>query len=239
MKIIIYIVLTMLSFVSANARETGEFIITSTPNEILGAQSVENNEYIKNDAKISWEVYVADNYNPERPAGIMVFAGAPNDVIPPVNWLSVMKDKNLIWVAPRKSGNGSSIYQQKLLAIMSIPLIEQRYSVDKSRIYISGVGRVAARTALEYPNIIKGGIFRGKNLWEDNADEKIKSALDNRYVFVSGSRSPIPRSTAYAYNKFRKAGVQKLEFIHLNGGGRINIRFSRSRLMKSIEFLDS
>lgn len=227
-------ILASINITTAQSQETGEFIIKATPAEVLGADASSFQANIGSNEIISWEVYVPENYNASNPPGIMVYAGAPLDVRAPSSWMSVMKDKNLIWVAARKSANGSSIHQKKLLAMMSVPLIEKRYQINKERIYITGEGRTASRTALEYADMFDGAIFMGNNLWEDNADSKIKNALNNHYVFVSRESSAIPKGSKYAYNKFKKAGVTNIDFLYING----KQRFNRPKFAKSIDYLD-
>ncbi|MDG1707311.1 MAG: hypothetical protein P8H03_01045 [Emcibacteraceae bacterium] len=226
--------LATVSIANAQSQKTGEFILKATPTEVLGAEANNFQENIGIDESITWEVYVPDNYNAQNPSGVMVYAGAPNIVRAPAGWMSVMKDKNLIWIAARKSGNGASIHQKELLAMMSVPMIEQHYQINKDRIYITGDGRTASRTALQYPDMFDGGILMGKNLWEDDAENKVQGALNNRYVFVSRESSPIAKGSRYAYNKFKKAGVENIDFIHIKG----KQRYSRPKFAKSIDYLD-
>ncbi|MCC3860224.1 hypothetical protein [Pseudemcibacter aquimaris] len=237
------ILILLLSTVSANAQKTGEYILTSTPEEVLGHDAEQFKNIIDANANLSWEVYVPKRYNPDKPAGIMVFAGAPNDVRPPRGWYSSIEDKNLIWIAPRRSGNGSTIQQKTMLAMMAVLQITKRYSINPDRIYISGEPRIASRAALNYPNIFKGAIFSSlnygdNNVWDENADEKIQNALDNKFVFVSSSKTRIPQTIGYAYHKFVEAGVRKVEFLLLNSQGRIVVRFDRRRILKAINMLD-
>jgi predicted peptidase len=226
--------LATVSIASAQSQKTGEFILKATPAEVLGVDANNFQSNIRSDENISWEVYVPENYDPSNPSGVMVYAGAPNDVRAPAGWMSVMRDKNLIWVAARKSGNGASIHQKKLLAMMSIPMIEKHYQINKDRIYITGDGRTASRTALQYPNMFDGAILMGKNLWEDDAESKVKNALNNRYVFVSSESSAIAKGSRYAYNKFKKAGVENIDFLHIKG----KHRYNRPKFAKSIDYLD-
>lgn len=230
--IISLLLLTSASF--AQSPKTGEFITKATPSEVLGSDAAVYSTYIGENETLSWEIYVPENYNPANPAGVMVYAGAPNDVRPPFGWLDVMKNKNLIWVAARKSGNGSSIHQKKLLAMMSVPLIQKEYNINMDRVYITGEGRTASRTALEYPNIFDGAIFVGNNLWEDNAEEKVKSVMDNRYVFVTREKSAFPKGSRYAYNKFKKSGVENSKLVQILGSH----RFNRPKFASSIDYLD-
>lgn len=218
----------------ANSQETGEFVMKATPAEVLGEDAGTYSKYIGENEVISWEVYVPENYDPSKPAGIMVFAGAPQIVREPSGWLSVMKDKNLIWVAARHSGNGSSIYQKELLAMMSVPLIEKEYTIDKSRIYITGEGRTAGRAVMDYPLMFKGAIFMGKKIWENNADEKVSAIKNNRFVFVTREMSAIPKGNRYAYNKFKNADVTNIKMVLIRGAHRYN----RPKFAQSIDYLD-
>lgn len=233
-RLIITLSIICLWSVSAYTQETGEFLIRTTPAEILGSKAGNYNSYIGEDEELTWEIYVPENYNASKPAGIMVFAGAPTIVREPSGWLSVLKDKNIIWVAARRSGNAASIYQKELLAMLSVPLIQSRYSIDEDRIYITGEGRTAARAALDYPQIFSGAIFMGDRLWEDNAETKISNVRDHRYVFVTRELSAFPKGNRYAYNKFRNAGVSASKIVHIKG----HHRYNRPKFAESIDYLD-
>ncbi len=223
-----------LSFTLSHAQRTGEFVLTSTPGQVLGSGASEFSANIGEGEEIEWEVYVPEDYDANNPAGIMVYAGAPTIVREPTGWLSVMKDKNLIWVAARKSGNGASIHQKKLLAMMSVPLISKDYNIDESRIYITGEGRTAARVALDYPEMFDGAILIGKRLWEDDAENKVQNVLSNRFVFVTREASAVPKGNRYAYNKFRNAGVENTKMVEIRG----NQRYNRPKFAQSIDYLD-
>lgn len=222
------------NLVYAQTPKTGEFVLSTTTSEILGARAAQFNANIGEHEQLEWEVYVPENYDATKPPGIMVFAGAPLIVREPVGWLSVMKDKNLIWVAARKSENGSSIHQKELLAMLSVPLIQKDYNIDNKRIYITGEGRTAARTALDYPDIFTGAIFIGDRLWEDDAETKIKNVLDKRFVFVTREASAFPKGNRYGYNKFRNAGVSNTQIVHIKG----KHRYNRPKFASSVDYLD-
>ncbi|WP_438992809.1 hypothetical protein [Pseudemcibacter sp.] len=230
-------IILIIWFAGANAfaDQKGQFEIVSNSQEIFGDElSSLYNEIIAKDENIALEIQVPENYNSENPPGIMVYAGSPNFVRPPAGWLSVMKDKNLIWAASTRSDNASSIFQKTLLAMASVPLIQKDYNIDKTRIYITGEGRSASRTALDHPELFTGAILMGKRLWEDNAREKIKRSMDNGFVFVTRERNAFPQGTREAYYRFKSAGVDKLQLFFIQGARRYN----RLRFSESIDFLD-
>lgn len=222
------------NFANAQTPKTGEFVVSATPNDVLGSAASQYNANIDENAILQWEVYVPEDYDTSKPAGIMVYAGAPPIVREPSGWLSVMKDKNLIWVAARKSDNGSSIHQKQILAMLSVPLIQKDYNIDQSRIYITGEGRTAARTALNFPDIFTGAIFMGNRLWEDNAETKVKNVLDKRFVFVTREANAFPKGNRYGYNKFRGAGVENVQMVHIKG----RQRYNRPKFASSVDYLD-
>lgn len=215
--------------------KTGEFTITTTPNDILGSEAKLFNPNIEENDKITWEVYVPENYDKNKPAGLMVFAGAPQNVRPPAGWLSVMKDKNLIWIAARASANASTYYQRELLAMMSVPLIKQQYQIDQNRIYITGEGRIASSTSMNYPDTFKGAILIGDYLWTDNADEQISAIQNNRFVFVTREKTIFPKGAKAGYTKYKNAGVENTKLMIIQD----NQRYSRPKFAESIAYLDS
>lgn len=230
------LIVSIISLIATHtyAQETGEFSKTATLKEILGSDAENYSQYIGEEEALNWDIYVPENYDPSKPSGIMVYAGSPNFVRPPAGWLSVMKDKNLIWAASTRSDNASSIFQKTLLAMASVPLIAKNYNIDKTRIYITGEGRSASRAALDYPELFTGAILIGNRLWEDNAKEKIKHSMNNGFVFVTRERNAFPRGTREAYYRFKSAGVNKLKLFFIQGIRRYN----RLRFSESIDFLD-
>ncbi|MEZ5758961.1 MAG: hypothetical protein R3D86_12140 [Emcibacteraceae bacterium] len=219
----------------AQGPKIGEFIMEATPADILNSDASKNEKYIGQDEKISWEIYVPENYDPANPPGIMVFAGAPRDVRPPNGWLATMRDKNLIWVAARNSNNGASIYQKEYLAMMSVPLITKDYQINQDRIYITGQARAAARAILNHPDIFDGAIFTGSRVWENNAEEKLKDITTQRFVFVTREKTNLPQGNRYAYYKFKNAGISNTELVYVPD----THRYTRTKFSRSIEYLDN
>ena len=232
---LLFLVTFSLSYAQSTVR-TGEMIISASPGEIMEADAMSFNSIIGKDAIIEWEVYVPEDYDPTNPPGIMVFAGAPQNERAPFGWMSVMKDKNLIWVAARKSGNAATFVQKELLALMSVPLIEKKYKIDAKRVYISGVGRVSSVVTMDNPDIFNGAIFTDGDLWSKNPEYKINSILNKRFVFITGHQGGAANvhSTRYSYNKFKDAGLKNLKLITISP----IMRYDRRRFLEAIDYLD-
>lgn len=232
---LIFLVTFSLSYAQSIVK-TGEMIISTSTGELLGADASSYNSIIPQSDQLEWEVYVPENYNPENPPGIMVYAGSPQDVRPPGSWMSVMEDKNLIWVAARKSGNGSSFMQKELVALLSVPLIEKDYKIDADRVYITGEGRIASVVTMDNPDIFKGAILSGTSIWSKNPESKINAILDKRFVFVTSQQggAGAVRTTRHSYYKFKDAGVKNLKLITVYG----RHRYDRRKFSQSIDYLD-
>lgn len=254
-RILITVIILFSSISYAQEFRTGEFKLKASPKEVLGEGAIKYNKYFDLESLVTWEIYVSENYNVNKPAGVMIAAGAPRNVIMPNGWRSVFEDKNLIWIAALNTNNASTVDQKVILAMMSLPVIEKKYNIDKNRIFLTGEGRTAARTFFDYPEMFDGAIFMGGMTWDDNADDKIKYLLDKRFFFGVGySRNfTSPRTAAkqpqgfsnivfHGYNvntsnvewyrKFKKAGVK-------NAIRMIKTRsLRRANFAKAIDYLD-
>ena len=75
----------------ANSQELGEFSKDVTLKGVLGYMASNYSQFIDEDEALSWDIYVPENYDASKPAGVMVYAGSPNFIRPPSGWLSVAK----------------------------------------------------------------------------------------------------------------------------------------------------
>lgn len=243
MKILqLIFVISLIAFTtSVYAQQTGEFILKSSSFELLGEAAAKNNEYIDQNDVLSWEVYIPANYDENNPPGLFIFSGSYGKIPPgdysgepmytsaPKGWRSVMEDKNLIWVAPRKSGNGATVQQKVIQSVLSIHLIKKKYKIDSKRIYVSGHGRTSARVALNHPELISGVIFSGGNLWESDTEEKLKHSKNQRFVFQARVWS-VGTPKYRAYKRFKAAGLNNvIWFVR---------EMSRRNFARMIDFLD-
>jgi predicted peptidase len=219
----------------AQGVKTGKFTMTSTPAQILGSGASSHGSIISESTPITWEVYVPENYDANKPSGIMVFAGSPQNVIAPMGWLSVMEDNNLIWVAPRKSQSAASIYQRELMAMLSVPLIDKDYNIDKNRVYITGEGRIAGMASMNYPETFKGAIYLGDKVWSDDAQSKIDNIKNNRFVFVTEENGNFAHGNRQAYTHYKNAGVENSKLVFIKEG----LRYTRPKFAQSVEYLDN
>ena len=166
----------------------------------------------------------------------MVFAGSYRDKHPSFNWLSSVGESNLIYIEALVSKVDSSYRQRQILAEMVIPLLKKRYNIDENRIYISGEGRVASVVAMNNPDIFKGAIYTNGNLWTENAETKLNSIKENRFVFITGEIKSRAKEVRDVYGKYKKAGIENSKLIYLNPIRSRKIK--RIDLIRAIKFLD-
>ena len=142
---------------------TGEFRLTLTLAELVGADSARNaGKIIVPDEAITWDIYVPENYQPEKPAGLMVYISPTSSGEIPRGWKSVMHERNMIWIAARNSGNRVLVSRRVVFAIVAPTLAGKYYKIDRERIYLSGLsggGKVASMVATEHAQLFKGAIY--------------------------------------------------------------------------------
>lgn len=190
--------------------------IVLTTNELLGVETAKRYENILNlDEPISWEVYVPKNYSTENPPGLLVYISPRNSGELPIEWQELMDNNNLIWVGANESGNKIDTFKRMTYALFATNMIGKQYSVDASRIYLSGFsggGRVASLLAADYPQIFKGAIYNsGVNKWGNMTDEKLALMQSNRYVFIAGREDFNLNDTKKIYRVYKKEGIKNID----------------------------
>jgi len=198
--------------------KVGHFQLRSTLSELLDDTS--NHPYtgiIDDEEIIEWQVYVPNNYQNDRPAGILVYISPTNSGEIPNHWLSLMEKYNLIWVAANQSGNRINSKIRLLKAILATIVIDNNYQIDLDRVYVSGFsggGRMASISATLLPGLFKGAIYHcGVNFWKDVSADKISLIKNNRFVFITGRKDFNLDDTKQVYRKYKKAGVKHIKLI--------------------------
>ncbi|HYM86701.1 MAG TPA: PHB depolymerase family esterase, partial [Pseudoxanthomonas sp.] len=108
-------------------------------------------------------------YVPEPDArgkfGLMVFVWPADDIQVPADWWKVLRDRNMIYVASRRSGNTENIFDRRVpLALHGYEHVRLKYDIDPERVYIggfSGGSRTAQRVAMAYPDVFRGVFMTG------------------------------------------------------------------------------
>jgi len=204
--------------VSEEITKVGEFKISSTAAALVGKAAAHNFEQIIPSHKpMEWAVYVPDSYDPEVPAGILVFISAGNSGKIPNEWKAIMDRRNLIWVGANRSGNKIATSLRVTYAIFAPTAIGEKYKIDTNRVYVSGFsggGRVSSMVAAEYAHIFKGAIFNsGANFWGNENPKHYNEIKKNHYVFITGTKDFNLRDTKRVYNAYKKAEIPNIKLL--------------------------
>ena len=227
---------------NSNSAQTGLFKSTSTITKILGPELANSYaEIIGENEDIKWEIQVPANYNPNNPPGILVYVSPQNQINPPIGWMKMIEDHNLIWITATMSGNKIKSSKRILKAMLSLGLMEESYKIDPKRVYItgfSGGGRIASIIAMNYPHIFKGAIYNcGANFWDNHTPARLDLIKNNRFVFITGTDDFNLIDTKKVYRKYKKADVKNTKLMIIANMAHKNPR--PRKFAKAIEYLDN
>lgn len=205
---------------------TGTFEIQRTLAELLGERRAAGLAQIQPpDQPVSWTVYVPDGYDPDAPPGLLVYISPIQSGRIPNDWERVLKARNLIWASANKSGNQVNVQRRALYAVLAPTVIGQDYQIDPSRIYLTGMsggGKMASMVAVDHAHLFKGAVYNcGVEFW-DSKPARLEQVRANRYVFVTGEYDQALRPTRRVYGRYRKAGVDNVKLMVIDGMGHEN-----------------
>jgi len=222
--------------------QTGRYTFSGSMTEILGADGAASySPVFPVDQVQHWEIVVPEEYDPNNPPGILVYISPSDSGKIPRNWRSSIEAENLIWIAAKRSGNKRAVARRIAYSILAAGIIDRRYTVDASRIYLagfSGGAKVAGLVAVLYPKLFSGAIYiGGAELWEEE-DAPIDFGViqRNRYVFMAGTddfNRPLSRKV---FSKYEDLGIKNIEFVLMTGKGH-QLPDTR-QLTRALQFLD-
>ncbi len=197
------------------------FEIKLTLNQLLGeAEASRYKEIISPGKSITWSVYLPDNESGEPP-GVFVYVSPRNRGQIETGWRSVMDNFNLIWIGANNSGNRMPVDRRMLYAIMALKALDRDYVIASNRITVSGFsggGRVASKLASQFPEVFTGAVYIcGVDFWSDELDIRVDRLVQNRFVFVTGTRDFNLVDTKSAYQHYLDAGAQHSKLMVIPG----------------------
>lgn len=136
------------------------------PRSDIGAQSRRHHiqigdmqRYILSDE--SFEIVVPNDYDAQKPVGILVWVNAGDRGSMPRGWEEILRKNHLIFIGANNSGNDRGVAVRFGLAMDGVFNLKKSYNIDESRIYVggtSGGGKVASMLGVIYPEIFTGSI---------------------------------------------------------------------------------
>ena len=201
--------------------QSGDIHLQLTLNQLLGEkEAVRYKKIIPGDEQISWEVYVPDNNSTEKP-GVLVYVSPRKTGQIDSRWRTVMDQQNLIYISANDSGNRVLVNRRMILATTAIKALAQQHSFTLDRIYVtgfSGGGRVASFIASQYPAVFTGAIYIcGVDFWKKDQTPNVSQVLQNRFVFLTGTRDFNRDETSKIYRRYLKAGAQHSKLMVIPG----------------------
>ncbi len=208
--------------ISAGNPLRGEVSLAATAYEILGEEAVELfGSAVDPHETNEWAVYVPASYDPESPAGLLVFISPTDSGRMPGRYRPVLEDNNLIWIGAHRSGNRVRIARRIGLALLATAIADSNYRIDPSRVYVSGFsggGRTASAVAPEYAQLFTGAIYIcGVNFWDGRKPKQLDRVRDNRYVFLTGSKDFNRSETRRVHRAYRRADVDNVMLLEVAG----------------------
>ena len=236
------ILLVVLTSTSACwAQEASQkFQITSSLTELYGAEKAERFRAILDpEATIKWQVY-RPAHNGDKPPGVLVYVSPTRSGAMDGRWAGVLDEYNLVYIAADHSGNRMPVTHRMVLATSAPMAVKQLFVIDEERIFISGFsggGRVASFISNQYPTVFSGAVFIcGVNFWNEDVISDLDRILNNRYVFVTGTRDFNLNETRIVYRKYLQAGAENSLLEIENGMG--HALPSARTLATALDFLD-
>jgi predicted esterase len=197
------------------------FEIKLTLNQLLGeAEASRYKDILSPDKSITWDVYLPDNTSSEPP-GVFVYVSPRNLGKIETSWRAVMDQYNLIWIGANNSGNRMPVNRRMLYAIMALKALDRDYVIDSKRITVSGFsggGRVASSLASQFPEVFTGAIYIcGVDFWSEKLEVRIDRLVQNRFVFLTGSRDFNLVETKGVFHRYLNAGALHSELMVIPG----------------------
>ncbi len=133
----------------------GRFFIKGTAAELVDPETMESmSKLLDADKEITWQMYVPESYDPNKPAGLLVYVSPTPRGGMPIGWKPVFDEQNLILISADQSGNGTRTKTRMMLAALAPYVAAERYKIDPGRIYVSGFsggGKVASIASICQP----------------------------------------------------------------------------------------
>ncbi len=236
------LLLSSVALLAADEPRTGYFRTSVTPLELLGEQGAATIANVfAPDEKLTWQLSVPNNYDPEKPAGVIVFIGFAEWGGGKREWNQVLEENNVIWIGLINGGDKKPLNERVLKAILSQAVLARDYNIDANRLYIfgySGGANVASMLATTKPEMFKGAIYYGAALpWGKSLPPKMELLRKNRFMFMAGSKDKDRREMQRIANLYKAAGVTNTEMVLV---ANVNRQMpGESYFRQAIEFLDA
>lgn len=205
---------------SAQDYMTGMFRLSRQPAEIVEpdvAQALD--KIVKKDEKLQWQIYVPEQYTPERPAGLFVYIDPDGHGRIPDRWTPVFDSHNIIWVGVRQTQRNPSPTRRIWQAILGARGVEGDYAIDLQRMYVGGTRETVslAVTTMLMANEFGGGVYtRGSFFSPELTPDHVQALQRKAHVFVTGTNDNSKRQIQSDYELYQEQGISNVKLIFDN-----------------------
>ena len=199
---------------------TGMFRLTRQPAEIVEpdvAQALD--KIVKKDEKLQWQIYVPEQYTPERPAGLFVYIDPDGHGRIPDHWTSVFDSHNVIWVGVHQTQRNPNSTRRIWQAILGARAVEADYAIDLQRMYVGGTRETVplAVSTMLTANEFGGGIYTRGSFFSPELPSDLVEALQRKaHVFITGTNDSDKRQIQSDYRLYQQRGISKVKLIFDN-----------------------
>jgi predicted esterase len=206
---------------AASGPTANDLQIETTMIQLIGEEQAGRfRKIIDPEEKISWQVYLPDNDSAEPP-GVFVYVSPMKTGRIDSRWREVMDQQNLIYISANDSGNRTLTVRRMVMANMAVKALAKDFTFDPAHILVSGFsggGRVASRLATQYPQVFTGALYIcGVDFWKKDQTPDVERLLQNRFVFLTGTRDFNLRETKQVQKRYIKAGALHTKLIVIPG----------------------
>jgi len=223
---------------AALARESPTVKRTTTLTALFPAEELrELTKILPADREVRFQVRMPASADA---SGVLVFVSPTDSGGLPEEWVSILDERRLLWIAADGYGNSRPTAARMLVAVMGLEFARQLHATDESRRYVAGMsggGRVASQAITHFPRLFTGAIFMvGADYVLPQDPESRELAASRRLVFVTGSRDFNQREMKANYSLYQQAGFTSLRLLDDRGFGH---EYANPRqLVQALDFLE-
>jgi hypothetical protein len=171
--------------------------------------------------------------------GVLVFISPSDSGELPAEWVDVLDQADLEWIAADGFGNSRPTAQRMLVAVLALEVARQA-PLDARRQYVSGLsggGRVASECITHFPRLFTGALFMvGADFYLPTAAAARGLLATRPLVFLTGNRDFNRREMRQVYGRYGDAGLERLLMLDVAGFGHERAR--PEQLRAALRFLD-
>ena len=202
---------------------TGSFRLARQPAEILEPDvAAALDRILKKNKKLEWQVYVPEDYSPDRPAGLYVYVDPEGHGRIPDGWQRAFAANNVIWLGVRQTKRNVSEQQRVWHAILGSRAIAEDYEIALQHMYVGGKQDtvLSALNTLLTANEFSGAIYtRGSYPLDQLNADQLQALQRKSHVFISDANDNNKTRVQSDFDSYQRKGIYDVKLVFNAGGG--------------------